>query len=843
MIKSCCEMTRVLRILALLGSLLAIDGTVRADEISEPRFSRHIVPLFSKLGCNAAACHGAVKGQNGFRLTLFGADPALDHSRLVREFGGRRLNLQDPDASLLLQKASGQIAHEGGKRLDAASAEYRLVRRWIAAGAPLDRPELSAAPRLTVVDAVHTVKPGASVRLQVKAVFPDQSTEDVTAFCSFEPRDGTLVQVDALGNVKALAVGDTIVIARYRGDPVMAHILIPADTQGAFPAVKEHNFIDRHVLAKLKRLKIHPADLCDDATFLRRVCLDVTGALPTPDEIRAFLADKSPDKRAKKIDELLDRPGYAALWATKFCDILRPTQFDVKNGVNENASSRRSYEWLRARMRENTRYDELTERILLATSLDGRPAEAWVGDVKAMLAEDAAKAGELKLYAKRKTLDLYWQRPNAAGVKGALQLAHSFLGLRMECAQCHRHPYDVWQQDDLLSFANFFMPIGGAGGGYPASPEIAKQADALAAQSKQLREEVKKLGANVKDKAIGKEDAAKLKEDIKNKSDQAQQLDVIAKRLRATEVRVLAKAPFASVSSTLGNQKSETFRLLGDKQSTKVAAGADPRATVMAWLRRPDNPFFARAIVNRVWAHYFGRGIVDPPDHLSPFNPATHPELLADLSAEFIKNGYDLKKLHRLILNSRTYQQSAKTNATSKHDTANYASFHLRRLPAEVLVDAVNQATLAKETYPPELFVPPGALAVEVAGSVGTDQKKATLHYAFHIFGRPLRNPDVQCDCERDATVTVVQALFLANHPTIQAKIGAADGRVAKIAKETPDANKAIEELYLWTLSRRPLASELEACMTYMKASSSHQRGLEDVMWSLLNTREFQLNH
>jgi hypothetical protein len=836
-------MTRAFLFFALLGSPGAIGSTVRADEIAEPRFSRRIVPLFSKLGCNAGACHGAVKGQNGFRLTLFGADPALDHARVVREFGGRRLNLQNPEASLLLQKATGQIGHEGGTRLDASSAEYRLLSQWIAAGAPLDKSELSATPRLRAVPAIHSVKPGERVRLKVHATFPDQSTEDVTAFCSFEPRDGTLVQVDMLGNVKALAVGDTIVIARYRGDPVMAHILIPAEPKGTFPAIKEHNFIDRHVLDKLKRLNIHPAGLCDDATFLRRVSLDVTGALPMPDEVRSFMADQSSDKRAKKIDELLDRPGYAALWATRFSDILRPTQFDVKNGLNENASSRRTYEWLRARLQENTHYDELTERILLATSLDGEHAGAWVGEVKGMLIDDAAKGADLKSYAKRKTLDLYWQRPNAAGVKGAMQIAHSFLGLRMECAQCHRHPYDVWQQDDLLSFANFFMLIGGAGGGSPASPEIAKQADALAAQGKQLREEVKKLSANVKDKAITKEDAAKLKDDIKTKNDQAQQLDVIVKRLRATEVRVLPKAPFASVSSTLGNQKSETFRLLGDKQSMKVAAGADPRAIVMTWLRRPDNPYFARAVVNRVWAHYFGRGIIDPPDHLSPFNPATHPELLAELSTDFVKNSYDLKKLHGLILNSRTYQQSAQTNATNKHDTANYASFHLRRLPAEVLVDAVNHATLGKETYPPELFVPPGAMAIEVAGSVGNDQKKATLHYAFHIFGRPLRNPEVQCDCERDGTVTVVQALFLANHPTIQAKISAADGRIAKIAKEMPDAKKAIEALYLWTLSRPPLESELEACMTYMKASSSHQRGLEDVLWSLLNTREFQLNH
>lgn len=825
------------RFLALFGVLAMAAEPAPAQD--QPLFSRHVVSLFSKLGCNAGACHGAVKGQNGFRLTLFGADPALDHHRLVREFSGRRLDFQDPDNSLLLLKATGRVAHEGGRRLDVASAQYQMLRTWITAGAPLDRPEASASPRLTVLPASQTVKPGESHRLQVMAAFADQSTEDVTAYCTFESRDSAVAQVDVHGNVKAAAIGDTIVIARYRGDPVMAQVLVPAEPRSEFPAVKEHNFIDRHVLARLKKLNIHPADLCDDATFLRRVSLDVTGALPAPEEVRAFLADKNSDKRAKKIDELLQRPGYAALWATKFSDLLRPTQFDVKNGLNDNASARRTYEWLRTRLQENLAYDQLTERILLATSTDGRPTADWMREVQGYLAEDAAKSGDLNEYAKRRSLDLYWQRPSAAGVKGTLQIAHTFLGLRMECAQCHRHPYDVWQQDDLLSLANFFMAIGGSGSG--ASPEIGKLTENLAKQAKELREETKKLAAKMKD--VSKDEAAKLKDDIKSKNDKAQQLDSTVKRLNGTEVRVLTKSSFASVTSTLGSQKSETFRLLGEKQPAKLSSGQDPRAVVMAWLRQPANPYYGRAIVNRVWAHYFGRGIIDPPDHLSPFNPATHPELLAELAADFVKHGYDLQHLHRLILNSRTYQQSAQTNATSKYDVANYASFYLRRLPAEVLVDAVNHATLGKESYPPELFIPPGALAVEVAGSTSLETKKATLHYAFHIFGRPQRAPEVQCDCERDATVTVVQALFLANHPTIQAKIAAPDGRVARIAKEHADPRKAVEELYLWTLSRLPTAGEVQACIEHMRSSPARERGLEDVMWGLLNTREFQLNH
>ncbi len=263
----------------------------------------------------------------------------------------------------------------------------------------------------------------------------------------------------------------------------------------------------------------------------------------------------------------------------------------------------------------------------------------------------------------------------------------------------------------------------------------------------------------------------------------------------------------------------------------------------MAWLRRPDNPYFARAIVNRVWAHYLGRGLIDPPDHLSPLNPASHPELLTELYADFIKSGYDLKHLHRTILRSRTYQQSAKTNATNRGDTSNYASFYLRRLPAEVLVDALNHATGGSETYPRELYLPAGVRALEVAGSAGTEYAQASLRYAFQIFGRPMRSPDGQCDCERDTKPTIVQTLYLTNHPAVRQKIASPRGRIAQIVKGVVGEGERIDELYLWTLSRLPADEERQTCVKYVRESRSPQRGLEDVLWSLLNTKEFLLNH
>lgn len=832
------------RCLIIAGVLAGAAAPLRADEpVSvDPSFSRHVVPLFSRLGCNAGGCHGAVKGQNGFRLSLFGADPATDHARLLREANGRRLSLHSPETSLLLLKATGAATHEGGKRMAVGSPEYQIVHNWLVAGAKLDKLDASRVTRLSVEPASRTAKLGERYSLRVTASFADGSMEDVTSLCSFEAVNKELARVNFAGQVEAIGIGDTALVARYRAEPVVALVVVPRGGSEAFPNVKPVNVIDTHVLDKLRRLNIHPAEPCDDATFLRRVSLDVTGALPTPDEVRAFLNDTASDKRARKIDELLGRPGYAALWATKFCDILRPTGFEAKHGLLEAAETRRFYEWLRARMKENTPYDQLAERVLLATSLEGRPGEDWIREVRSILDENAAQKPELNAYANRRTLDLYWQRSNATGVKGAMQVAHAFLGLRLECAQCHRHPYDIWQQDDLLSFANFFMRVSSPNGG-GSSTALSKEADALATQVKTLREEAKKLGEKLKDKSLSKEDMTKINADVKSLNDKATALDAASKRIKGTEIHSGGKPTFASVMNTLGKQESKQFRLLGAKQPTTVSPEQDPREAVVAWLRESDNPFFAKAMVNRVWAHYFGRGIIDPADHLSPLNPPSHPELLDALAKGFIENKYDLKWLHRTVLNSRTYQQSARTNATNRTDTANYASAYLRRLPAEVLVDAVNHATGGTETYPPELFLPAGAKAVEVAGGTGGERARASLQYPFQIFGRPMRNPDVQCDCERDTKPTIVQTLYLANHPAVLQKISDPKGRVAEVLKAITDDEKRVEELFLWVLSRLPTPEERGVCVKFVKDAATPQRGYEDLTWSLLNTREFLLNH
>jgi Protein of unknown function (DUF1553)/Protein of unknown function (DUF1549)/Bacterial Ig-like domain (group 2) len=837
--------------LAAAASLLVVSRVSAApegpqgDSGSGPRFSRHIVPLFSRLGCNAGLCHGAVKGQNGFRLSLFGVDPEQDRQTLIAEYGGRRLNLFRPDDSLLLLKATGRVPHQGGKRTAVGSREYELLRTWIARGAPLDRLEESRVTRLRVSPERQTVRPGERSSLQVEAAFADGSRENVTSLCTFAALDTEVASVDGSGQVTAVGTGDTALVVRYGAEPVVAHIVVPRAGKTPFPDVKPNNFIDEQILAKLRRLNVPPSGLCDDATFLRRACLDVTGALPEPDEVRTFLADRSPNKREKKIDELLLRPGHAALWATWFCDLLKVSGFNGNYAFVEAAEDRRFYEWMRARLLENLPYDQLAERILTATSREGRPQQEWFAEVMALAEENARRSPDLKVYARRKTLDLYWQREGATGVKGTLQVAHAFLGLRLECAQCHRHPHDVWKQDDLLSFANFFMRVQGAR--YPDSkrlpPKIAEQFKKAPAESKKLNADAKKLLDQIKKKKLSGDEAEKLRSEALALQMKARATADGPRRFGTEVHHMTDRTSYASVSSPLGNQRSETFRLLGDAKPVKVAKETDPRPLVAAWLRRPDNPFFARAIVNRVWAHYLGRGLVDPPDHLSPLNPPSHPELLDELAKQFIAQRYDLRWLHRTILGSRTYQQGCRPTPANRADRRNYAYFYLRRLPAEVLVDAVNHATGGHETYPEKLYLPEGARAIEVAGVTRAENETASLAFAFQIFGRPLRNAQVQCDCDRDGGNTIVQALYLANHPRVREKIAAPEGRVAQILKGTAGDSRRVEELFLWAVSRPPTGEELQTCLKYLKDSPSAQKGLEDILWGLLNTREFILNH
>lgn len=831
---------RCMMMLAGIG-IFASGEQLWAQASPEALFNRHVIPVLSKLGCNAGACHGMVQGKGGFRLSLFGYQPELDYERLMREFAGRRVNRANPDASLFLLKATGQVAHEGGMRTTVGSFEYQLLRNWVAAGARFDAPEKSRVQQMIVQPARSTAKPGDRLALQVQVVFSDNSREDVTNLCAFESVNREVAEVDAQGRVAVRSVGDTSIIVRYPGQVGLALVVaMPASPPGEWANVPEHNFIDRHVFARLRLLGIQPSELCDDATFLRRVALDVTGALPTPEEVRSFLADKDPGKRAKKIDALLQHPDYAVLWATRFMDIFRLSSFTAGGIFGPNVHDEfRAYEWLRARLRENVPYDELAERILTATTREGRSLEEWARSAEA-IAREQAEGKMPTAYASRKTLDLFWQRRMETDVAHAIRVGHAFLGLRLQCAQCHRHPNDVWTQDDLLSFANFFMRV----------PHFNSLAQPRAKASDEVVSLQKKLGRGLPGKgdAIFKSHFGDREIWVLTDKD----LNGPGMKNGRSFFNSGGKAGgFATVTSPLGTQTSRELRLLGEKQAMPPPPdGVDRRLLVMDWLRRPDNPFFARAIVNRVWAHYFQRGIVDPPDDLSPLNPPSHPELLQELCDGFIKNQYDLKWLHRAILNSRTYQLSSQTNESNRHDRRHFASFYLRRLPAEVLLDCYQQAAAAnpgagKKIAPTkdkgESGMPPGLRLL--AGGALFYRKNSDTSFVLDAFGRPERDAEVQCDCDRENDPNILQALTFANHPWARRAVESPDNRITDLLKKPAPEPERITEMFLATFNRFPTAQELQLSQEFLKKSSNLRQGYEGLLWSLLNANEFIFNH
>lgn len=911
---------------ALFTVSVFASSTMAADE-GAPLFSRHVVAVFTKAGCNGGTCHGAVQGKNGFRLSLFGAKPEQDFEQVRRGGVARRIDLFDPASSLILRKALGQLGHGGGRVLTGDSPDYLILRDWIAAGATLDETEASRVERLTVSPGEQLLQEGDDYTLQVEAQFADGSVENVTQLCSFESADAGTVVVDRQGRVSAQGVGDTTIVARYRAEPRISMAVVARRSEEPFPNYEPFNFIDEHILAKLKRMNVPPSELATDEVWLRRAYLDVTGQLPTAEEVHTFLADTDPNKRSRLIDRLLQDPGHAALWTLKFCDLLKASDFGVyADGLDEQYEAPRFQAWVRARMDENTPYDEFVARILTATSRDGQSLDDWSQQVIALSEGYATPRTDLELYAKRHSLDAYWQRKNAVGVPGALQVAHAFLGLRLECAQCHRHPHDVWQQEDLLSFANFLMrvrTVGFQGNNEKKYEEEGKLFADLNAEGKKLTEEAKKLKEGegkqlAADQKTKENDINRLKNEINKHTQQVEQLtsqatqrreqaenndaeketllaqakelmqqadaqqrdadektkqlqtlekevaditarreeitqmerrgklltDQVAKRILHAQIHSLpaSEAKPASVSSPLGEQSSSEFRLLGESSPVSIGDDEDPREKLVAWLRNKENPYFAKAIVNRVWAHYFGRGIIDPPDDLSPLNPPTHPELLDELCEQFIEHGYDLRWLHRTLLSSRTYQQTSIATPANAVDRSNYAYFYFRRLPAEVLLDALNRATGAVDQMDMKYYHWPDSMTTVEVPYV---PRNPFVAYVLEQFGRPDRNSSVQCDCERRSDASMLQVMSLANHPKVWEKISTPEGSVAQAAQlETP--RQQVEHLFLTALSRPPDESELAACLEYLKADpekAEPNAGLRAVLWSLLNTREFLLQH
>ncbi len=770
-------------------------------------FERHVMGLLSKVGCNAGSCHGSFQGKNGFRLSLFGYQPDFDFAALTRDNLGRRVNVQKPDESLLLLKGAGRMPHDGGMRFGKGTWIDSIFRTWIEQGAKHTPgsgkiEELTLNPPDFAVLAVDK-----TLQIKVTAKFSDGTSEDITPFCDFKFSDDAIGAVSPFGVVSARQPGDAGLTVLYRGSVRAIRVLVPAPGKlgAVYPDFQPVNDIDREVFAKLRLLNMVPAEASGDLEFLRRVTIDTIGVLPAPDDIRKFLADTSADKRAKKIGELLKHPLHAALWATKLSDITgnNTVALEQPNGVIQNRRSQMWHDWLRKRIDDNAPYDTLVRDILTATTGDGRKTEEWF-EVAKKLDEQLEKGFESD-YADKKTLDLFWRRQQAVPIEQwGEKVAAAFLGVRLECAQCHKHPTDRWTQDDYWGFANVFAPVVFGKNQY-STPDAKKLADVENAKRKEAAT------------AGGKANA---------------QFPAISEMYFSTLVPS-AKVP-ASKSIPM------TTRTVGSKAlggpDLKHVTGIDTRAKLWEWMVSEGNPFFAKSFVNRVWAHYYGVGLVNPVDDFSQANPPTNARLLDALAKDFTDSGYDLRQLETAILLSRTYQLSAKANDTNKYDKNNFARSYVRPLMAEQVVDVLNSGIGVDEAFAAD--APAGKKMTEVGAS---RLNNPNLAYVLRIFGRPGRT--TACDCERAMEPALPQTLFRLTDPSLAAKLTLPTNRAHTLAKSKKSNDEAVEELFLGTLSRFPTDAEKADALNYIAAEKIRAAGLQDVLWALINTREFILNH
>ncbi len=708
-----------------------VPVTVRnAADNPELSFRLDIMPIFMKASCNNGSCHGAARGKDGFRLSLFGFDPAGDHFRLTRELPGRRINLALPEESLLIEKACGLVPHSGGKRIEPGGDKYSTLIRWLKAGAPDDPGEVPSVvslelyPREAVLDGE-----GETQRLTVRAKYSDGTDRDVTSLAWFSTSNETSAAVDQTGIVTGHDRGEAFVMARFETHTVGSDfIVLPKGLEYTDPQTPEFNYIDTLVHAKLRKLRIVPSEVCSDEEFLRRVFIDITGTLPTPEERAAFLADEQPDKRARIIDELLERKEFVDIWVMKWAELLQVRT--IPNRVTKKPMLR-YYGWLREKIAGNTPIDQMVRELL------------------------ASKGGTFSSPATN-----YYQTETET-LKVAENVAQVFLGMRIQCAQCHNHPFDRWTMDDYYSFAAFFSQIG------------------------------------------------------RKKSDDPRETVVYNKG-------------GGEVKHPVGGRVMPPKFLGGAVPDVK---GKDRREVLAAWLASPDNPWFATNLANIVWAHFFGRGIIDPVDDVRVSNPPVNGPLLEELGKRFTSYNYDFRQLVRDICNSRTYQLSTVTNETNASDHSNFAHAELRRMRAEVLLDCITQVTSTNNKFP---GLPVGARAVHVAdGNTST--------YFLTTFGRAKRA--TVCSCEVKMEPNLSQALHLINGETTNQKIRQG-GLIPGLLKEGKTPEQIIQELYLRCLTRLPTEQEMARLLETVQAGGDDAtQTLEDIFWSLLNSREFLFNH
>jgi hypothetical protein len=692
-------------------------------------FRLDVMPVFMKTSCNNGSCHGAARGKDGFRLSLFGFDPEGDHYRLTREIPGRRINLALPAESLLLEKGAGVVPHTGGKRFDVGSEHYSTVHRWLEAGAPNDPGPVPAVvsvelyPKNAVLDGE-----GATQKLTVRAKYADGTDRDVTNLAYFSSNNENSAEIAQSGLVTAHARGEAFIMARFDTHTVGSHfIVLPKGLQYEDPKTPEFNYVDTHVHAKLRKLRIVPSEVCSDEEFLRRVSVDITGTMPTIDDYEKFLADTSPDKRGKLVDELLQRKEFVDIWVMKWAELLQVRT--IANRV-EKKPMLAYFNWLRDKIASNTPTDKMVQELL------------------------GARGGSFANPAVN-----YYQTETET-LKVAENVAQVFMGMRIQCAQCHNHPFDRWTMDDYYGFAAFFSQIG------------------------------RKQGEDPRE-------------------------------------TIIFNSGGGEVSHLVGGRVMKPKFLGGVEPDL---AGRDRRQVMAEWLASAENPYFAKNLANIVWAHFFGRGIIEQVDDVRVSNPPVNAELLDELARKFTEYNYDFRKLVRDICTSRTYQLSTTTNESNASDHKNFAHAELRRIRAEVLLDCISSVTSTQDKFP---GLPVGARAVQIA-----DGNTAT--YFLTTFGRATR--ETVCSCEVKMEPNLSQALHLINGDTSNTKI--AQGKLVPTRlKEGKTPAEIITEMYVRCFTRRPSEKELASLVAIVADQQNSQEALEDIFWSLLNSREFLFNH
>ena len=719
------------------ASVPVVVKQAKAETVTN--YVRQVLPVLTKAGCNQGACHGSQHGRGGFKLSLFGFDPVFDHSQIVQSAKGRRVVVSDPERSILLLKPSLQMEHGGGERLKRGSRGYEIVKHWLEEGAPEPSANDVTVTALEAWPAKRIMVPGESQQVLITAIWSDGRREDVTATARFDTLNDGIAAVTPDGLVTAKAKGETHIMVRFGGQATVMQVTLPYGAPGAGASGSQfqpNNFIDEKLVAKWRDLGLASSGPCTDEEFFRRIYLDAIGTLPTPDDVTRFLADKDPKKREKAIDLVLLRPEFVDFWAYKWGDLLR-----INRTALEEKGMWSFHNWVRAELRDNKPVDEFVRDIVLAegsTFTDG-PANFY--------------------------------RIGRNPEEWSETVTQVFLGVRIQCAKCHHHPFEKWSQDDYYGMSAFFVRLG-----------------------------------------------------TKN----SQEFGIFGRE------SVIFLRPTGEVTHPRKRSVVKPH-VLGEAEKTPPTGdeALDRRIRLAEWITSKDNPLFARNIVNRFWGYLMGHGLVEPLDDMRATNPPSNPELLDALAKDFADHSFDLKHLLKTIMLSRAYQLSSHKTPGNEADVSNtyFCRYTVKRLSAEQLADAVDFATGTREKYP---GLPLGLRAIQLPDP-------EVRSFFMDTFGRPARQ--IVCECERTSKPNIAQAMVLLNDDSVNRKINDAQGRVAKLVQAKTTLSKMIEELYMVSLSRPPRLEELKKAEEYAAKAPNQREAMQDLLWVLLNSREFLFNH